>query len=97
MWTYDQKAIRVALLGLILILLGFLYPHTVYYDRVVDGKVIETFRGEAREPNLIPAMRDGTIYLDNSGRLLTVDASLPQHTIPVTPGGTVSLPSPGTG
>jgi hypothetical protein len=95
MWTYYQKAVRLALLGLIFILLGLLYPHTVYYDRIAAGKVVETFRGETRESDLMPAMRDGRIYIDNTGRLLTVDAGLAKNAISVTLGGTVPILLPG--
>ena len=95
MWTYYQKAIRFSLLGLILILLGLLYPHTIYYDRVADGKVVETFRGESTESDLMTAVRDGGIYLDNSGRLMTTKVEICRNSISVAPGGTTPLPSPG--
>ena len=95
MWTYYQKAVRLALLGLIFILLGLLYPHTVYYDRVADGQVVETFRGETSESDLMPAMRDGAVFIDRSGRLMTLDAGLAQNSITVTPGGTIPFPAPG--
>jgi hypothetical protein len=95
MWTYYQKAIRFGLLGLILILIGLLYPHTIYYDRVADGKVVETLRGETNESELMPAVRDGGVYLDSSGRLMTSRIELCQNSISVTPGGVTPIVAPG--
>lgn len=95
MWTYYQKAIRFGLLGLILILIGLLYPHTVYYDRVADGKVVETLRGETNESELMPAVRDGGVYIDSIGRLMTTKPDLCKNSIAVSPGGSRPLPTPG--
>lgn len=95
MWTYYQKAIRFGLLGLILILIGLLYPHTIYYDRVEDGKVIETLRGESNESDLMPAIRDGRIFIDDQGRLMTIEPDLCRNSISVTPGGSAPLYVPG--
>ena len=95
MWMYYQKAIRFGLLGLILILIGLLYPHTVYYDRVADGKIVETLRGETNESELMPAIRDGGVYIDSSGRLMTSKADLCKNSIAVTPGGSIPLTVPG--
>ncbi|MFB3897838.1 MAG: hypothetical protein ACE14V_16225 [bacterium] len=95
MWTYYQKAIRFSLLGLILILIGLLYPHTVYFDRVADGKVVETLRGETSESDLMPVIRDGEVVIDDQGRLVTFKPDLCKNSIAVEPGGSTPLYVPG--
>lgn len=69
MWTYYRQAIRFILLAIILIVIGLLYPHTIYHDSIADGKIKETLVGRTTESDLMTAVREGNVYIDNSGSL----------------------------
>jgi hypothetical protein len=94
MWTYYRQAIRFILLGIILIVIGLLYPHTIYHDRVADGKIAETIAGQTKESELMTAVREGNVYIDNSGRLMTIQPDLCKNAISIPPGSRDYSPYP---